>query len=128
MLWMNPFFISFYRWVVVHVNHLLLLMLLMLLLLNRLYTNSLLLLSKIKFKVGGKNLNWTLKGTESVISSDPPCQDGYARFTTVLLKALSAQVWIRNLCFSFFKILIFICDFFTYVTCAFLAYKKSWRN
>ena len=53
MLWINPFVISFYRWVVIHVNHLLL----MLLLLNRLYTNSLLLLSKIKFKIGGNNLN-----------------------------------------------------------------------
>ena len=33
-----------------------------------------------------------LKGTVSVISSDPPCKDGNARFTTVSLKALSDQV------------------------------------
>ena len=30
-----------------------------------------------------------LKGTVSVISSDPPCKDGNARFTTIPLKALS---------------------------------------
>ena len=30
-----------------------------------------------------------LKGTESVISSDPPCKDGNVRFTTVPLKPCS---------------------------------------
>ena len=33
-----------------------------------------------------------IKGTVSVISSDPPCKDGNARFTTVPLKALSDQI------------------------------------
>ena len=33
-----------------------------------------------------------VKGTVSVISSDPPCKDGNVRFTMVLLKALSDQV------------------------------------
>ena len=32
------------------------------------------------------------KGTVSLISSDPPCKDGNARFTTVTLKALSDQI------------------------------------
>ena len=36
-----------------------------------------------------------LKGTVSVISSDPPCKDDNAWFTKVPLKALSDQHWIR---------------------------------
>ena len=36
-----------------------------------------------------------IKGTVSVISSNPPCKDGNARFTTVPLKALCDQVWVR---------------------------------
>ena len=37
-----------------------------------------------------------LKGTVSVISSDPPCEDGKAyKFTMAPLKALSDQVRIR---------------------------------
>ena len=36
-----------------------------------------------------------LKGTVSVISSDPPWKDGNARFTTVHLKAYSDQLWFR---------------------------------
>ena len=36
------------------------------------------------------------KGTVSVVLSDPPCKDGNAWFTTVPLKALSDQVWIRD--------------------------------
>ena len=34
-----------------------------------------------------------IKRTVSVISSDPLCKDGNARFTTVPLKALSGLVW-----------------------------------
>ena len=34
----------------------------------------------------------TLKGTECVISSDPSCKDGNARFTMVPFKALSNKV------------------------------------
>ena len=37
----------------------------------------------------------SVNGTENVISSDPPSRDDNARFTTVPLKALSDQVWIR---------------------------------
>ena len=33
-----------------------------------------------------------LRGTVSAISSNPPCKDGNARFTTILLKVLSDQV------------------------------------
>jgi len=36
--------------------------------------------------------NLMLRGTVSVISSDPPCKDSNSRFTTVPLKALSDQV------------------------------------
>ena len=39
-----------------------------------------------------------LKGTVSVISSDPPFKDGNVRFTTVTLKTLFNQVWIRYQC------------------------------
>ena len=42
-----------------------------------------------------------VKRTVGVISSDPPCKDGNARFTTVPLKALSDQMGIRTSCFSF---------------------------
>ena len=34
----------------------------------------------------------TIKGTVSVISSDPPCEDDNTRFTTILLKALLDQI------------------------------------
>ena len=33
-----------------------------------------------------------------IISSDPSCKDGNARFTIVALKALSDKVWIRCEC------------------------------
>ena len=33
------------------------------------------------------------KGTVSIISSDPPCKDGYARFRTVPPKPYSDQKW-----------------------------------
>ena len=36
--------------------------------------------------------NQRVKGTVSVISSDPSCKDGNVRFTTVTLKPLSDQV------------------------------------
>ena len=48
-----------------------------------------------------------MKGDVSVISSDPPCKDGNAWFTTVLLKALSDQVWIKYQCLNF-KIIFFV--------------------
>ena len=41
------------------------------------------------------------KRTVSVISCDPPCKSGNSRFTTVPLKSLSDQVWIRSECFCF---------------------------
>ena len=37
-----------------------------------------------------------INGTVSVISIDPSCNNDNAGFTTVLLKALSDQVWIRD--------------------------------
>ena len=51
------------------------------------------------------------KETVSVISSDPSCKDGNARFTTIPLKPLSDQVFVRYQCFGFFKLFIFICGF-----------------
>ena len=70
-----------------------------------------------------------VKGTVSVILSDPPCKDANARFTTVPLKALSDQVWIRYSCFFlFFLHLIFTSSFSVKVTGAFLALKKRRRN
>ena len=36
-----------------------------------------------------------LKGIVSVMSRNSPCTDGYDRFTTVPLRALSDEVWIR---------------------------------
>ena len=36
-----------------------------------------------------------LKGTVSVISSDPQCKDGNARITSVPLKGLSDRVQVR---------------------------------
>jgi len=64
-----------------------------------------------------------LEGTASVISSDPPCKDGNARFTRVLFKALSDQLWIRTPCFCFRN-----CDFSAKVTCAFLAFKRRLKD
>ena len=62
-----------------------------------------------------------IKGTASLISSDPPCKDDNARFTTVPLKALSDQVYrIRYQCLKFQKLIIFNCGFSSKVTCAFL--------
>ena len=61
-----------------------------------------------------------------IISGDPPCKDGNARFTTVPLKALSDQVW------TFLKLFILICGFSAKVTCTLFAYirktaeKSSW--
>ena len=56
---------------------------------------------KVSFTLFGARLTWKIysKETLSVISSDPPCKDGITRFTTVPLKALSDQVWIRYTCF-----------------------------
>ena len=48
---------------------------------------------------------FSLKGTVSVILSDPSCKDSHVRFTTVPL-------------------FIFICSFSAKVTCAFMVYKK----
>ena len=43
--------------------------------------------------------NSSVQGTGSLISSDPPCKNGNARFTTVPFKNLSDQVWNRYSCF-----------------------------
>ena len=56
------------------------------------------------------------KGTLSVISSDPPCKDGNARFTTI------PDV------FFFFRLFMFIYGFSAKVTCLFFGYKKQWRS
>ena len=56
--------------------------------------------------------NIKIKRTVSVISSDPSCTDGNARFTTVPFKALSDQVWIRYQCLQFRKLIILNCGFF----------------
>ena len=66
------------------------------------------------------------KGTVSAISSDPQCKVGDAWFTTVPLKALSDQVWIRYSCFCFFELFIFICGLSAKVTYAFLVNKLSY--
>ena len=58
-----------------------------------------------------------LKGTVSIISSDPSCKDSNP------LKALSEQVLMRYPYFLF-KLFIFISGFSSKGTCAFLAYKK----
>ena len=64
-----------------------------------------------------------LKGTVRVISSDPACKDGIARFTTEPLKALFDQVNIKYPCVCFLKRFIYICDCSVKVTCEFLAYS-----
>ena len=66
-----------------------------------------------------------LNGIVSTISSDLSAK---MAITTVPFKALSDQVWIRYLCFCFFKVFFFICGFSSNVTCAFLAYRKQWKN
>jgi len=53
--------------------------------------------------VGCKLKEGVIKGTVSVISSDPPCKDGNARYTTVPLKALSDDKCGRYCHFSRFK-------------------------
>ena len=60
-----------------------------------------------------------LKGTVRVISSEPPCKDANARFTTVPIIVLSDLVWI---------IFFFIISDFSAKVAAFLAYEKSWEN
>ena len=61
----------------------------------------------------------SLKETVSVISSYPPCKDGYAWFTTVPFKALSDQVLIRYPCFCLF-----------YLNClrSFMVYPQRWLS
>ena len=39
-----------------------------------------------------------IKGTVSVISSDPPCTNGNAQFSTVPIKSLSHRAWIQYQC------------------------------
>ena len=41
---------------------------------------------------------YTLKATVRVISCNPPCKDTNVWFSTVPLKALSDQAWIRYTC------------------------------
>ena len=53
----------------------------------------------------------------------PQCKNDNARVTTVPLKALSDQVWIR---YSLYCLFLFV--FFVNVTCAFLTFKKRWTN
>jgi len=72
--------------------------------------------------------NLLVKGTGSLISSDPPCKNGNTRFTTVPLKALSDQVWKRYSFFCIFKLFIFIWCFSEKVTCTFLVYKKQFTE
>ena len=75
-----------------------------------------------------------VKGTISVISSDPPCKDENDQFTMVSFKALSAQAWIRYECLWFKK--KFIWGFSTKAICAFLLQENIlkllelniWRN
>ena len=62
----------------------------------------------------------------SVMSCNPPCNDGNARFTTVPWKALSIQVWIRYQCFCLFKQFIFSCGFSAKVKIAF--HVNKWTN
>ena len=64
----------------------------------------------------------------SVLSSDLPCKDDNARFTTVPLKASCKQLWIRYACFCLFKLFFSFFGFSAKVTYAFYAYKKYWRN
>ena len=64
-----------------------------------------------------------IEETVSVISSDPPCKDGNARFTTVLLKALSDQVWIRYACFCVIKLFYFHLRFLC-ISCLFETTEK----
>ena len=67
----------------------------------------------INFKI--KFLKY-INGTVSVISSYPPCKDVNARFTTVLLKALSDQVRILDQYLKFGKLIVLNCGFSTKVT------------
>ena len=48
----------------------------------------------LKFKKDGFLTQF--KGTVSVILSDPPCKNDNARFTTVVLRKLSLQLFGRN--------------------------------
>ena len=57
----------------------------------------------------------------SVISCDHPCKDGNTRFTTVPLKTLSDQVWIRCKYFLFSK-------FYLQKWLAHLYCKKTLKN
>ena len=52
--------------------------------------------------------NIELKGTVGVILSETLCKDGNGRFTTVTLKALSVQVWIRYLCLKLYYLVFFL--------------------
>ena len=44
-----------------------------------------------------------IKGTVSVILSDPPCKECNARFTAISVKALSDQKCVRYDCFPYSK-------------------------
>ena len=62
-------------------------------------------------QTGGVNVVFVLpfKGTVRVISNDSLCKDGSVRFTTVLIKSLSDQVWIRYHCLIVNNLQIGIC-------------------
>ena len=55
-------------------------------------------------------------------------RDGNDLFTIVTFKPLSDQVCIGYQCLCLFKQFIFNCGFSAKVICAFLSYKKQWRN
>ena len=71
------------------------------------------------------------KGTVSVILSDPPCKDGYARISMVPLqlnriayKLYPIKFQLDINVFVSLKLSIFICGFSAKLTCAFLVHKN----
>ena len=71
--------------------------------------------------------NMQLEGIMSVISSDP-CKDGNARFTKVPLKACLIKYELDKHVLISLNNLFSFCGFAAKLTCAFLVYKKKWRN
>ena len=49
------------------------------------------IMAKMTYLLKPRGLYFDVKGTVSVISSNSPCKDGNARFTTIPLKHLSGQ-------------------------------------
>ena len=69
-----------------------------------------------------------IKGTVSVITSDPSCKDGNFRFATVPLKALSDQVWIIYQCLYNIKNWVFSAVLSLQKWLAHFHYRKRNRN